>query len=258
MKRIYCFTSTGNSLYVARSIARNIGGEVFPINNNLEECDDDVIGFIFPVYFWGLPTIVENFIRNLKIKGNPYIFSVATYGGTAWGAGGRVNKLLKEKGLMLSYFEKIKSVENYVSPLLKIEDTDEIWEKTDFKIKKITSDIKIRRKRKRERYTFINHIVHSFYPALKKNSYKYFTVSQDCTSCGLCSRVCPVDNISIVDGKPKFNGDCVHCYGCLNLCPVNAIDWKNGTKGKKRYKSRFVTPNEIMNFRNKHEYKGLS
>lgn len=53
-----------------------------------------------------------------------------------------------------------------------------------------------------------------------------FKVADNCTSCGICARVCPVENIEITDGKPGWLHRCENCFACFKWCPENAISGK--------------------------------
>lgn len=44
------------------------------------------------------------------------------------------------------------------------------------------------------------------------------TVGEDCVGCGECVPRCPVDNISIVDGKAVVGGMCIGCGTCARSC----------------------------------------
>ena len=49
-------------------------------------------------------------------------------------------------------------------------------------------------------------------------------ISDECTSCGSCADVCPVEAIS--EGDPIFVIDadlCTDCGVCVDECPVEAI-----------------------------------
>ena len=47
--------------------------------------------------------------------------------------------------------------------------------------------------------------------------------SSKCVGCGMCEKLCHMDNITIVD-KTAVSGDrCTMCYRCINKCPKQAI-----------------------------------
>lgn len=48
-------------------------------------------------------------------------------------------------------------------------------------------------------------------------------LSGACSSCGLCARECPMENISMREGRPVFAGRCVSCLRCLYGCPAKAL-----------------------------------
>ena len=46
-----------------------------------------------------------------------------------------------------------------------------------------------------------------------------------CIGCGACVGTCPVNAISLDDGKAAINQDvCVKCGACKDACPVSAIN----------------------------------
>ena len=56
-----------------------------------------------------------------------------------------------------------------------------------------------------------------------------------CISCGKCVSVCPLNNIKLIGGKPQWGSNCTHCMACICRCPTEAIEYKNISKGKRRY-----------------------
>jgi len=43
-----------------------------------------------------------------------------------------------------------------------------------------------------------------------------------CTRCGLCARLCPVDNIALAP-YPRYGSGCQQCMRCISFCPTQAI-----------------------------------
>ncbi len=52
----------------------------------------------------------------------------------------------------------------------------------------------------------------------------YQVDSEKCNACGRCERICPVGNISMVDGLPRYDSHCILCLRCFNYCPQLAIE----------------------------------
>lgn len=51
-----------------------------------------------------------------------------------------------------------------------------------------------------------------------------YVISDDCTMCGSCVEVCPVEAIN--EGAPKYVIDaeaCIDCGQCVDECPAEAI-----------------------------------
>ncbi|HJO95739.1 MAG TPA: 4Fe-4S binding protein [Victivallales bacterium] len=48
-----------------------------------------------------------------------------------------------------------------------------------------------------------------------------------CTGCESCISVCPVEAITMKDGKAVVDSDeCIECGACIDECPVDAITMK--------------------------------
>lgn len=249
MAVIYCFSATGNSLYVAKQIGAEIGANIESMRAHKVKCEADVIGFVFPVYYWGLPCKVDEFIRELTIESkNPYIFAVSTYGGNVIGVFGAVEQILTQKGHHLNYAKGIKAVENYI-PGFKVNNTPEVEQRLQEKLAIVCKEIKNRETCKFGKYTLMNKCSQHFFPAKKdKACDQYFGVADKCNGCGICSKVCPVGNISLVDHKPQFEHHCEHCMACVHACPQVAIEWKKGTVGKERFRNQHISLKELMAF----------
>lgn len=73
-----------------------------------------------------------------------------------------------------------------------------------------------------------------------------YSVSEGCVGCGTCVKVCPVNNISIVDGKPIFEQNCQQCMACIQWCPTRAIDYEKKASKRRRYHHPQITVKDMM------------
>ena len=78
--------------------------------------------------------------------------------------------------------------------------------------------------------TVVNKAFYAFIVKAKK-----FYSKDTCISCGKCEKVCPLSNVTLVDGKPKWGKDCTHCMACICKCPTEAIEYGKASQGKPRY-----------------------
>jgi coenzyme F420-reducing hydrogenase delta subunit/ferredoxin len=59
---------------------------------------------------------------------------------------------------------------------------------------------------------------------------KAFVIEDLCNGCGDCVPICPVNAITLREGKAKIDPfQCVGCGACIPVCPKEAIDFKNST-----------------------------
>lgn len=74
-----------------------------------------------------------------------------------------------------------------------------------------------------------------------------FSINEKCVKCGVCSSVCPVDNIiKGNDGKPEFKHDCEQCFACVAWCPAQAIDFRNSTIERRRYHNTEISVTDML------------
>jgi ferredoxin len=243
---IFYFSGTGNSLKVARDLATELGNtEVIPIAeaiNRKMDLSAERIGIVFPVYAWGMPLIVVNFLKKLKTA--QYIYAVATYGRMPGGALKQTANLLKSQGMKLSAGFGIAMPGNY-TPLygaIPVEKQQKMFKKEKDKIKDIAEIVKESRESKIERSFFLINWVFSdllyrlFSPKIPTMD-KSFWVDDNCDACGICQKVCPVNNIEILKGKPTWLHKCEQCMACLQWCPKESIQSGKSTPGRKRYRN---------------------
>ncbi len=79
---IFYFSGTGNSQWVAGQIASLIGDEtrdVTKISTPPDVTGEKQVGFVFPIYAWGVPEPMMNFVKTLK-QTDAFSFAVCTCG----------------------------------------------------------------------------------------------------------------------------------------------------------------------------------
>ena len=255
---IYYFTGTGNSLKIARGLSSELDqAEVIAIADAVRgdevRTDSEVIGIVYPVYMFGEPPIISDFIGKLIVRRDTYVFAVANYAGYMGGAFTQTERELKAQGIKLSAGFGIVMPGNY-TPLygaISAEKQKKIFEKAAVKIKKIASIVKAKMEWPIERPSFLMDKIGDLLYGMMKASIggmdKEFRVGDGCTSCALCEKICPVDNVIIAEsGRPKWMGRCQQCLACLQWCPKEAVQLGRMTPGRKRYHNPDVTAGDIV------------
>ena len=59
-------------------------------------------------------------------------------------------------------------------------------------------------------------------------------------------KICPVNNIILDDGNPKWLHNCEDCMACIHICPKKAINIGTKTEKRSRYRNPFVDVKEII------------
>ncbi|GHU94054.1 iron-sulfur protein [Clostridia bacterium] len=236
---IYYFSATGNSLQAALDIAGGLGDtEVIsiPKAGRNAVCGSDVIGFVFPVFSFGLPNMVRDFIASGAFKKDAYFFTVVTCGMVIGGCTAELDALLREKGSRLSYGKRLRMVENYIAMQdVKPHTQGKILAKSEKTLASIIVDLRARKQNKPKKGLSFTRKMHDKYSAQYKEADRDLNVSAACTGCGACARVCPAKNIVIAEGKPTFLHNCEHCLACIHWCPARALNYKDKTQNKRRY-----------------------
>ncbi|MHB1395033.1 MAG: 4Fe-4S binding protein [Clostridia bacterium] len=47
-----------------------------------------------------------------------------------------------------------------------------------------------------------------------------FNCDDKCINCNICSKVCPVKNIKMVEGRPVWQHQCEQCFACVQWCQI--------------------------------------
>lgn len=251
---IFYFSGTGNSEYAANYIGKVLSEKVISIAEEALKTEkeyyleqNEVIGFIYPIYAWGAPKLVIDFIKEIKLKSynKNYVFSIATCGANIGNTMDIIKKLLKNKELTLNSGFSLIMPNNYI--IMGDVDSKEIEDKklmaAELRLKDI-SKILVERKNNLidvEKGTMpwlLSNIINPLFTKFSMNTKKFYADSK-CIGCRTCENTCPTKNI-VVNGKAVIWGqNCTSCLACINRCPVMAIQYGKSTKKKGRY----VNPN---------------
>lgn len=237
--KVFYFTGTGNSLYVAKSF----GGEAISIKKALESGEkvfkDEKIGIVFPCYFFGTPRIVKNFLEKVTLEAD-YIFAIMTYGGNNIGMNDFI-KTAPKNNIAINYSKSILMVDNYL-PIYEMGKQIESVGKKDIEnnLLSINNDVENKLEKIEKGNvlgTVVLNIAQGIYNKSLDNGDKKFSTDDQCDRCKICEKACPVDNIEVED-KPIFKHNCELCLACIHCCPQNAIHHK-----KEKSSKRFINPN---------------
>jgi NAD-dependent dihydropyrimidine dehydrogenase PreA subunit/flavodoxin len=245
---IFYFSGTGNSLYAAKKIQEVIGHKVIDIalatdKNQFEYKlqEEESVGFVFPAYYYGLPTIVVDFIKQLELNhtDQTHIFSVMTCGANCGGADRLLKSLLEENNLHLTAFYELPMVDNFIFgyDLLNKTEQEEVLKRAEGKLKGIIKSISVKGRDDKPSSVLERILTGAIYPIYQKGrKTKKFYADNRCITCNLCEEICPSKAIKMLNGKPEWiKEQCIHCVACINRCPVEAIQYGQNTKKRNRY-----------------------
>jgi ferredoxin len=244
MNTIYWFSATGNSFAAARRIAGEIGAATVNMARRAPDSvagdTADIIGFVFPCFAGTLPRMAREFIEVVALPPDAYIFAVVSCGGAAGASLADLAALLGKRGAKLSYGAELVTVDNYIVFSGGVAEPERALAQAEAVITRISADIKARR------------VDEPPSAAASRGSPDFsgfdrdFVVSEECSSCALCVKLCPRRNITLDDKRPVFHHNCEHCLACLHWCPASAIDYKTATRGKRRYHHPAVAAEDLM------------
>jgi NAD-dependent dihydropyrimidine dehydrogenase PreA subunit len=278
--KLYYFSGTGNSLYVAQKVSESFpGSTMIPVlrflGNPETAITGDLVGIVFPIYMNAVPGPVRRFLENRDFSGVQYLFAVSTHGGYPGKVGGCINDILAPRGRLLDGYFTIEMINNTpkgLAPrfLMRLD-----WENsiTPVRVADMTSRLESELARITDAVRNRNTEFSAMYESSRKarggivSRYIWRTASRShqelrfirddsCTGCGNCEKVCLSTRIRMVDGFPHWRREipCFYCYACFNYCPEQAIGVKHYTTKAGRYHFPGIGPDliaaqkpEIMN-----------
>jgi len=207
--QLFYFPGTGNSLELARDIAKNLDDTELVcipsvLGKEIELSDIDTVGLIFPVYAWGVPRIITDFVKQLRFKGNEYVFAAVTCGGNPAGTLPQLASLLKTRGAVLQAGFAVTQPDNYIlwHGAIPEEKQASLF---SLKAERLAGIIDVVRGKKlaplEQNSPLVNFTLGLVYKMASKHfptSDKDFWVTDRCYNCKQCECLCPRGNISSI------------------------------------------------------------
>jgi Pyruvate/2-oxoacid:ferredoxin oxidoreductase delta subunit len=229
---IYCFSGTGNSQWVADKLKGCLP--------SLEEDGEGIFGMVFPVYGWGIPKVVNEYIEahREEIKSAQYVWVVMTCGDDI----GYADKVLsKAIGRNPDLVVSVRMPNTYVClPGFDVDKYEVATTKVQETLKRIpdiAESIKNRETKTdvvRGKMAWMKTYV--LRPPFNRFlvTDKYFHTNKRCIRCKRCVRGCPMGNITTDDtGKIVWKHEhCTGCLRCYHRCPNLAVQFGKFTKNK--------------------------
>lgn len=248
----YYFSGTGNTLLVVQKMKEIFEKSGVTVNllrieqSNPSEIDlSHTIGLGFPVAGQGTYPFVWDFVKGLPDASDTKIFMVDTMMSFSGGIVGPMKKIVQSKGYIPIGAQEIYMPSNFFPKnVVKIDVAAKTQKGVDNAAgfaEAILSD--------RAVWGRIP-IVSDFMSIFSKSSinwqilrrfYPLAVDTEKCIQCGLCSKLCPIGNITMEE-YPHFHDSCKICMRCISFCPTEAI-----YSGKKVFdRHQAVKANELL------------
>lgn len=229
---IFFFSATGNSLYISKEIGGEEGKLLSisqEVHNENPVYEAEEIGFVFPLYCFLPPAIVQDFIERSTFKAD-YLFAVGTFGQNHADFVETFDKYTQEHGIHMNYISSIRMVDTYL-PWYDIEEQLKIDKHIPEQLEEVMKGINSRQNFLQEVTDEDRQITAGYFAWSGRERPKpTFTRAEKvvystdaCIGCGICSSVCPHGSWKVIDGKAVSNGDCENCLACVHNCPRKAI-----------------------------------
>lgn len=241
---ILYFTGTGNSQYAAEYLNSILKKDIVSVNECMKKGEhpdlhsEECFIFVLPTYAWRIPRAVEDFLRDCSFSGVKDAWFVLTCGDSIGNAGEYAKKFCEEKGLNYRGMADVVMPENFITMFKAPTEEEEslIMEMARRRLKSVAETILMGQelKQKSKRVKALSSVVNPVFYKFFVNDRAYY-VKEDCTGCGFCEKICPLQNIQIENGRPVWQGNCTQCMACICGCPAEAIEYGKKSVGKRRY-----------------------
>lgn len=249
---IYYFSGTGNSRFAAEALADHLLEKikkVTDVNACGEFPEGETIGFVFPVYSWGVAPVMTQFVDSLpeafweevRLR-QMSVWCVMTCGDEVALAPEMFAKILGRHGVELESVWSVTMPNNYVLlPGFDVDPQDVEKRKlaaAPARIREIAKGI--------SGHSRTVDVVRGgsawlktklVYPLFCKWGIfpKKWHSTPACVGCGICAKACPLKNVTMTDREPRWGDNCCSCLACYHSCPRHAVAYGNVTFKKGQY-----------------------
>lgn len=255
---ILYFSGTGNTEYLAESLSKQLDDEVInlfdDIKNNRQGdfYSEKPFVIISPTYGWRVPRFLSHYLKRSNFSGNKDIYVIMNFGSSSGNADKYIRRDIQTLGLHYRGLYEIKMPENYLA-LFELDSDDanaKIVNEASNEIVNAGNLILADKNFNKPKISLLKRFLSSavndiFFKFIVKD--KKFYSTDKCIQCGVCAKVCVLNNIDYIDGFPNWNGNCTHCMACVSKCPTGAIEYGKKTVGKDRYLLELIGDNKERN-----------
>lgn len=236
---ILYFSGTGNTWIMASAIAREfersgVSADLLALEQapgNLDLSGYDMLGLGFPIYAWCFPSNVRRFLERLPRVTGKRAFVFSTMQSSSLGSEALAARYLKYKGFEVLSARAFLVVNNetiYYGPAdprdsWTLDMIEQMKAKAPEFVREILSGTGVI-ERNNPFYVFCSQLTGIGFDLLDGwLASRNFRITEDCTACGVCERICPEGNIAEALSWPGFRNRCLMCERCVNFCPMKAI-----------------------------------
>jgi len=241
------FSGTGNTKHLAELFSSKMDAKCLSIEDNMDFSAEinahDIIAFCYPIYNSRVPRIMRMFTHNYMadLIGKKIVILVTQQKFSGDGAraftdlfnNGAIEVIYAEHFNMQQNMGNIPIWSDLFKPTKK--NNVKFMSKTNAKMDLVCNNINNGIVKKRG-FSWISELLgfiqgkpwqkntKEVAPArLEKRLVEGLRIHDDCTSCNLCIKICPMKNLENHGGKIKHLNNCTVCYRCVNRCPQKAI-----------------------------------
>ena len=244
---IVYYTGTGNSRRAAQLLADRLQDEIFDVfpclkeNRPLSLRSERPWIFVAPTYGWQLPHVFRDLILNADLRGRKDAYFVMTCGAGVGNAERYLRQLCEQKGLTFKGLLPVVMPENYIAmfPVPDDRAARVLIKKADKVVEKAVPAMKAGESLPACKAGLAGKAMSSLVNTVFTRGVvtaKPFYAKDSCIGCGKCVQVCPRNNITLENGRPKWSAECIHCMACIAHCPTEAIEYGKKSAGKPRYR----------------------